>query len=154
MEKTTPYVVSINENAARYLYKSANWTTFFAILGFIMAGILTLVCLGLIVGAGAMSRMGSPVLANMPFSIAWFGVIYLPFAVLYFWVSILMLGFASKAKLALKQNDDGLIEQSFKKMNRFLTIMGIMTIVGIGLYFVMLIGVIVSSLTGMTGAMV
>lgn len=153
MENSNSYIVSINTLAARYLYKSANWTIFFSILGYILAGIMIIVCLGLILGAGALGAMGNPTLAQLPFSLAWFGVIYLPLALLYIWISTLMLGFASKAKEALKQNDDGLIEQSFRKMSRFLTMMGIVTIVGLSFYFIMMIVMIVGGITGTTGAM-
>ncbi len=153
METSKSYVVSINESAAGYLYKSASWTTFFAVLGYIAAALLLLMAMFVLVSGGLISRF-NPAVAQMPFNFAWLGVIYLPIAALYIWTSTLMLGFASKAKQALKDNDDDMIEQSFKKMKQFLTIFGVMTIALLVLYFFMIIAMIVGSISGMSGPMI
>lgn len=149
MESNQPIVASINENAARHLYRSAQWSIFFAVLGFIGAGILLIISIGMLVGGSLLAS--HPAFARMPFPIAIFGVIYLPISALYFWISALMLGFANKAKLGLKTNDDQLIEQSFRKMNKFLAVMGITTIMIIALYFVLLIGLAIGGITGLLG---
>ncbi|MFC0878132.1 DUF5362 family protein [Saccharicrinis sp. FJH2] len=146
MEVEKSYVLNVNENAAHYLYKSAQWSKFFAILGFISAGLMILGTIAL-VGMGSVfpamgqsATMGGPAAGPMAYlSTSVFvliGILYLVMAVVNIIIALKLYRFADKAIVALKTNDDEILELSFKNMNSFLQILGILTIVMIGLYFI------------------
>lgn len=147
MNEEKSYVLNVNENAALYLFRSAQWSKFFAVLGFIGSGMLILGTIFMSIifpvffkgmsagphGAGIMpSLMAGPLMFVL-------GVVYVIFAVVYFIVSLKLYRFAEKGVMALKTNDDELLEISFKNLNSFLKIMGIVTIIALSLYIIMMI---------------
>lgn len=154
MEIEKSYVLSVNENAARYLYKSAQWSKFFAVLGFISAGFLILATIALI-GMGSLlpmmrqsMPMNQPGVGPMAFLstsvFALIGVFYLLMAVVNIIVALKLYRFADKAITALKTNDDEILELSFKNMNSFLQILGIVTIIVIALYIIIFVVMILA----------
>ena len=138
MNEEKSYVLNVNENAARYLYRVAQWSKFFAILGFIAAALMLLASLSMIAFGSFMPFISNAMHTQagaMPFALgAVFGVIYIPFSALYFIVSLKLYRFAEKAKSALKQNSDELLEESLKNLSAYTRILGIITIVVLSLY--------------------
>ncbi len=149
MEVEKSYVLNVNENAAHYLYKSAQWSKFFAILGFIFAGIMVLLTIFMIgfgtflpIFSKSMPMEGSGVGPAAMFSgvaMVFIAIIYLGLSLLYFIVSLKLYRFADKAKIALNSNSDEMLELSFKNLNSALTIMGIVTIIVLAIYVIMFI---------------
>lgn len=143
MNEEKSYVLNVNENAARYLYRVAQWSKFFAILGFIAAALMLLASLSMFAFGSFMPFMtkGMPMQAGlMPFAMgAVFGIIYIPFSVLYFIVSLKLYRFAEKAKSALKHNSDDLLEESLKNLSAYTRILGIITVVVLSLYALIIV---------------
>lgn len=154
------FVLNLNENAALYLYRSAQWSKFFAILGFVGSGLLVVLTMSIFLfgsfipfGAKAFSGphgggMMPGILAGGFMIVA--GFLYLAVAIVYLIVSLKLFRFAGQAMSALKLNDDTILESSFRNLNSFLKIMGVITIVVLSLY---LIGFIVMMLAGFGAAM-
>lgn len=149
MNEEKSFVLNVNENAARYLYRVAQWSTFFAVLGFIGAGLLVLASVSMLAFGSFLPFMKSMMPAEAggfpAVIIIVLGVVYLAISVLYFIVSLKLYRFASKAKEALRSNDDLLLEESFKNLNTYLKITGIITIIFLSIY---LIGIVVAVFAG------
>ncbi|MFB6319283.1 DUF5362 family protein [Saccharicrinis sp. FJH54] len=160
MEVENSYVLNVNENAAHYLYRSAQWSKFFAILGFISAGLMifgTFALMGMSSLIPGMRQGMAPqgqglgpaaFLSSTVFILG--GIFYFAMAIVNIVIAIKLYRFADKAIAALKTNDDEMLELSFKNMNSFLQILGILTIVVISIYVITLV---VMMLAGFGAAM-
>jgi hypothetical protein len=133
--------LQLNEEAVAGLRESAKWSTFLAILGFIGIGFMVL---GAIFAGIAMSAIpDDPYGSGMgPMSAmkGFIPLIYIVFAVIYFFPVLYLYKYAKGMKDALNfQNSDTLSEACVQlgKHHKFL---GIMTIVLISLYLIMIVG--------------
>jgi hypothetical protein len=133
--------LQLNEEAVAGLRESAKWSTFLAILGFIGIGFMVL---GAIFAGIAMSAIpDDPYESGMgPMSAmkGFIPLIYIVFAVIYFFPVLYLYKYAKGMKDAINfQNSDTLSEACVQlgKHHKFL---GIMTIVLISLYLIMIVG--------------
>ncbi|MBK6997461.1 MAG: hypothetical protein IPH31_22085 [Lewinellaceae bacterium] len=106
--------------------QTAKWTLFFAVLLFILFGLVTLAGLAAAMSTGAAGVVGGIAL------VAIYGVI-LFFPGLYYY------RFSSQMKQALTTDDTGMLEQAFVNLRRFYRYVGIMVIVIIAVYMVFLL---------------
>ncbi|WP_284652068.1 DUF5362 family protein [Flavobacterium terrisoli] len=139
--------LSLNHLAIESLRVSGKWCMFLAIVGFIFIALMVVAGIGITAIMSAMptelpndpyNQMGmqNPVLGMG----AWFGAIYIIFALVYFFPVYYLFNYAKGIKQALDfQNADTLAKalESLKSHHKFL---GIFTIVMIALYIVFIIG--------------
>jgi hypothetical protein len=143
---TSLFDIHIDNQSSAYLHEASRWAKFLAIVGFVFCGILAIVALfaGSILGS-IMDKFGSP--ASGYLSGAFFTIIYLALALLYFFPCLYLYRFGSKAQVALKNNDNEQMTNSFRNLKSCFRFLGILTIVILSFYVLALIfGVIVAGL--------
>jgi len=143
---TSLFELHIDHQTSTFLQEASRWAKFLAIVGFVFCGILAIVALfaGSLLGS-IMDRFGSP--ASGFLGSAFFTIIYLGFALLYFFPCLYLYRFGSRAQLALKNNDNEQMTSSFRNLRSCFRFLGILTIIILSFYaLVLVIGVIVAAL--------
>jgi len=134
----------VDHLASAYLGETARWAKFLAIVGFIFCGLLALFALfaGSIFsaamrgfGGGGIAFGGGAVLT----------VVYLLLALLYFFPCLYLFRFASKMQVALGNNDQQQLSESFKNLKSCYRFMGILMIIILGFYALVLIVTIIGA---------
>ncbi|WP_248903395.1 hypothetical protein [Flavobacterium sp. K5-23] len=125
-----------------FLKETAKWTYFLSILGFI--GIGFMVILALFVGT-IFSKLGALSGGGAPFAgigTGFITVLYLILALIYFFPVYYLFQFSSKTKNAFKNNDNELLNESFKYLKSHFKYIGVIALIFISLYsFVILLAV-------------
>ena len=141
--------LSLNELAIDALRESAKWCMFLAIVGFIGLGFMVLAGAFMSVAMSAMPD--NPAIGNAMGPLgavkAYIGLIYILFAVLYFFPIYYLYKYAAGTKRAVQtENSDELSDAlvNLKSHHKFL---GITTIVLISLYILIFIGAIIFAAT-------
>lgn len=124
----------LTNEAIVYLKTIASWTTFFSILGFVFVGLMV------VMGFGMTLFMSSVfATAGKPF-MAYIGLVYAVFAVIYLMPVIYLYRFSTVVKRAIQNCDSNDIMLAFKNLKSHYKFMGILTIVILALYLVVGIG--------------
>jgi len=127
------FELQVDHLATAYLGETARWAKFLAIVGFVFCGLLALVALfaGTIFstamsafGGGGVSFMGGAALT----------IIYLLLALLYFFPCLYLFKFASKMQVALRNNDQQQLGESFRNLKSCYRYLGILMIIILGFY--------------------
>ena len=114
------------------------WTSFFSVLGFI--GIAFMVLLGIIMGLVFTAFDNGVLGSGFKFIITAF---YLIFAAAYFLPILYLFRFSNSTKNALRNRSSLDLSVALKNLKRHFQYVGIMTIVLIGLYIILIIGIII-----------
>lgn len=123
--------LELSRSSQKYLNETRKWASFFAIMLFIGAGFAILSgVIMLIVG----SAMGYSPYDGMGGGV--FGIVMIALSLLYFFPAYYLYQFAAKMKIALQYQNNDQLEESFKNLKSHYKILGILVIVGIGLYIV------------------
>lgn len=127
--------ITINSEAKSFLKETAKWSFFLAIIGFI--GIAFLVILGafssLIFGA-------LPQASQVPFNLGLvLTIVYLVFAVIYFFPVYYLLQFSSKMKKALATKNDETLADAFKALKSHYKFIGVFVIITLSLYVLLIV---------------
>jgi hypothetical protein len=144
MEQNTSadlFDLHVDHESSSYLGETAKWAKFLAILGFIFCGLFVLG--GLFAGSilsGAMGRFGGD---SSRISGVALSFIYILGALLYFFPCLYLFNFASKMQVALRNNDQQQMTQSFKNLKSCYKFVGILMIVILAFYALALIITIV-----------
>jgi hypothetical protein len=124
-----------------YLNQIRKWTKFFAVLGYIMIGLMLVlgVFIGPIIGT---------VLSNIPYpGVGAMGgmlsVIYIVSAFIYIMPTIYLNRFSNRLKDALESNDNEQLEQSFGNMKSFYKFIGVLTIIMMSIYVLAIVVTVV-----------
>jgi len=128
------FELHVDQVGASYLKETARWAKFFAILGFIFCGLMLLG--GLFAGSlisAAFSSLGNAGSAAFMGG-GFITVMYIGFAVLYFFPCLYLFNFASKMQVALRSNDQEFLNQSFKNLKSCYRFFGILAIICLGLW--------------------
>lgn len=139
----------INPETREFLREAAKWAYFLSIVGFVMIGFFVL--LAIFAGSifSAMGSMGGQMGAASMIGGTFLTVIYLLFAILYFFPVYYLFKFASNLKTAVRGNNSDSLSVAFSFLKSHYKFIGILTIVMIALYaLVFIIGII-----GVTSAM-
>jgi len=140
------FEMKLNESAKDFLKETAKWAYFLSILGYIGIGFIILAALFAGTLFSAMGKM-NPAMGMMGSS---FGIImafvYLFIAVLYFFPVYYLNKFAVKAKAAIKTNDSETLTISLRYLKSHYKYIGIMTLVVFSLYFIMLVGMMLTGI--------
>ena len=135
-ENVSLFGLSIDQVSKAHLGEAARWAKFLAIVGFVICGLIVLggVFFGSLIsslssgyssspyGDGGMAAMGSG-----------FGmvatVMYILFALLYFFPCLFLFRFAVKAKQAIATNEQHVMNASFQNLKAMFRFMGILMII-------------------------
>lgn len=123
----------VSEDVRSYLYETAKWTKFLAIVGFVFAGMTAIGAFG----AGAVLNTISAVQPNSPLmkiGAADLTVMYLLFAVFIFYPSYLLYKFSAATNQAVLFADQPSLSVAMSKMKSYFKFWGILTIIIIAFY--------------------
>ncbi|MCG8696478.1 MAG: hypothetical protein MI922_00375 [Bacteroidales bacterium] len=132
----------VSEKGKADLKIGRGWALFLAIMGFIFIGFMIIAGIGMTIAsvfAGAST--------DMPFSFAWFGLIYFIFAGIHFIPVFFLYRFTSSLQSALQNDNNAELNLSFQNLKMLFKSSGILLIVGIALYFLMIIGFLIFGLS-------
>lgn len=147
--------LSLNEQAVSALRESAKWCMFLSILGFIgiafmiMGGLFMSVAMSAIPENPAIDGGMNPLGAIK----AYFGIIYIVIAALYFFPIYYLYKYATGTKRALESSNSDVLSDALVNLKSHHKFLGITAIVIISLYIVIIIGVIVFAAKMATGGM-
>ena len=130
--------LNIPQGVYEHLNKAAKWGNILAIIGFVLTGIGALFGLFGLVGIGTMA--GSPELSVISglSTLMWVGLlVYFAILVLYVLPLLYLSRFASNMKTALQANNQDNLATSFENLGKLFKFLGILTLVVIGVYFIL-----------------
>jgi hypothetical protein len=130
--------LQVDYQANQYLAQAARWAKFLAIVGFVVCGLIFIVAIfaGAILGnLGSIGQFGASSMMSGPL----ISVIYIAFGLLYFFPCLYLFRFASRMQIALRNNDQGVLNSSFKSLKSCFRFVGIMTLVIIAIYLLLFI---------------
>ncbi len=151
--------IEISQHSLGYLETTRKWTMFFAILGFVIVGIMLI--LGLVAGSfltSFTSRMSG--IEGMEGGSAVGGItsifvfiFILIFAVIYIFPLIFLFRFSRHTKNAVANLDSQQLELGLKSLKSFWKYMGILTIIVLAIYILILLiaGGSLAMLSGLKG---
>ncbi|MDX5436033.1 MAG: DUF5362 family protein [Pontibacter sp.] len=148
---SAPRFLSITPPSANYLQETAKWGKFLAIVGFIMIGFMVIgaVLGGLFMGNMLHSADGVAGVASYLNS-GIFAMVYLPFALLYFFPVLYLYRFSTKMQEALRLQNEELLTSSFANLKALFKFVGILTILMLAFYvlgmFFMFLGMGIGSM--------
>jgi hypothetical protein len=134
--------IELNEVAIDALRVSAKWSLFLAIMGFIGIGFMIIAAIFISSIMGELPNNGNPVLALKGI----IGVIYIVLAALYFPPVYYLFKYATDMKTALQNQDSTEVGDALNYLKSHHRYLGISIIVVISLYFLMIIGVVITSI--------
>ena len=122
----------VDQESSSYLGETAKWAKFMSILGFIFCGLIVLV--GLFAASFLSATMGKFGGEGSPLGGAALSFIYILFSLVYFFPCLFLFNFASKMQVALRNNDQQQLTQSFKNLKSCYKFLGILMIVILSCY--------------------
>ena len=130
----------IDWRSKEFLKETAKWTKFLAILGFVGIGLMVLGSLVMLFAPSSLMSNG-----DFPFGGKIFMMLlYLAFAVLYYFPISYLYQFSENTKKAIENNDNNAIRDAFEFLKSHYKFMGILTIILLSFYaiiiFIALIG--------------
>jgi len=144
--------LSVSPEIKSFLQETAKWGKFLSIVGFVIVGIFVIIGLGISFFSGsAMSGIGeagSMVPAGMFGAI---GFVYVLFALLYLVPLYYLYKFSTRMKLALAQNDQQYLAESFRNLKSLYKFMGIFMAVLLGFYALIFVFGILGGLLSLAG---
>jgi preprotein translocase subunit SecG len=129
--------LQIDSIAHAHLAETAKWGNFLGIVGFVLSGLLAILALfagALLGGLGSAYGGGGAIV-----SAGFVTILYLFFAALYFFMSLFLYRFSSKMKVALYSTDQDNLNASFLNLKNLYKMMGILTIIYLGILVLALI---------------
>ncbi|MBB5639132.1 hypothetical protein HDF26_005380 [Pedobacter cryoconitis] len=128
----------ITEDIRSYIYDAAKWTRFLSIVGFVLTAmfVMSAFSVGAMLSTLGTTMPGNPMLKLG--STVW-TVIYLLFALLQFYPSLLLYKFSKSATQAVLFADQPSLGEAMGKLKSFFKFWGILTIVIIALYILMIV---------------
>lgn len=154
---TTEEKLELNPSSIQHLTELAKWSKFLSIIGFI--GVAFLMVLAFFMGIflptlngsegmeafqqiegqpdmSAISSILGPILS----------IVYLVFAILYFFPVLYLFNFSKKAQLAIKEMNNDLIESSLNNLRKHFKFIGILVLVIIILYTLIFLGALIGGI--------
>jgi hypothetical protein len=133
MENGHENKLELSNEGVYHLNTMWKWTLFLAIIGFI--GVAFIFILAVAIGPIIRTFGGG---SSLPyFSSMALGVMYFFIGVIALIPVIFLYLFSTKAKKAIQMNDTYYMDQAFKNLKYHYIVTGVLTIIGIGLYFLL-----------------
>lgn len=124
----------INWRSKEFLKETAKWTKFLAILGFVGIGLMVLGSLVMLFAPSSLMSNG-----DFPFGGKIFMMLlYLAFAVLYYFPISYLYQFSENTKKAIENNDNNAIRDAFEFLKSHYKFMGILTIILLAFYAIII----------------
>ena len=124
----------IDWRSKEFLKETAKWTKFLAILGFVGIGFMVLGSLVMLFAPSSLMSNG-----DFPFGGKIFMMLlYLAFAVLYYFPISYLYQFSENTKKAIENNDNNAIRDAFEFLKSHYKFMGILTIILLAFYAIMI----------------
>ena len=124
----------IDWRSKEFLKETAKWTKFLAILGFVGIGLMVLGSLVMLFAPSSLMSNG-----DFPFGGKIFMMLlYLAFAVLYYFPISYLYQFSDNTKKAIENNDNNAIRDAFEFLKSHYKFMGILTIILLAFYAIMI----------------
>ena len=124
----------IDWRSKEFLKETAKWTKFLAILGFVGIGLMVLGSLVMLFAPSSLMSNG-----DFPFGGKIFMMLlYLAFAVLYYFPISYLYQFSENTKKAIENNDNNAIRDAFEFLKSHYKFMGTLTIILLSFYAIML----------------
>lgn len=141
--------LQIDHQSSSFLSETAKWGKFLAIMGFIFCGLMVIVALF----AGTLMASMMPGLGTAEGTTAAIGggvltVVYLVLALIYFFPCLYLFNFSSKMQLALRSNQQDVLNTSFRNLKSCFKFMGILTIVLLSFWVLLIIFSVGAGLAG------
>ncbi|WP_316842329.1 DUF5362 family protein [Pedobacter gandavensis] len=134
----------VTEDIRSHIYETAKWAKFLSIVGFVGCVILIIIALCLPMILSAMTTMGkNPMMGVTSSAIS---AVYIIFALMYFYPSLMLFKYANSAKKAVLFMEQESLGEAFSKMKSFFKFFGILTIAILGLYAVIFLLSIVTAI--------
>lgn len=133
--------LQLTDAAKGFLKETAKWAYLLAIIGFVGIGLIIIVALfaGTIL-SGFFSAMPGGMGSSMGIMIT---VVYLLLAALYFFPVFYLYKFASKAKIAFREEDTQGLTDSLEYLKSHYKFLGVMMLIMLGMYaLILVIGVL------------
>lgn len=136
----------VSEDMRSYIYDTAKWANFLAVVGFVIAGLMIVTSFTL---GAAMSTNPelSKLLSTSALSPIGFTIFCLVYAFAIFYPSLLLFKYSSKAKLGVLYGEQASLDEAFSKMKSLFKYWGIITILFISLYILLIIFSVVTGAT-------
>lgn len=135
----------LNDQAIAALRESAKWCMFLSILGFI--GIAFMIIAGLFMSVAMSAMPDNPELGSAMGPLgaikAYFGIMYIVIAALYFFPIYYLFKYATGTKRALESSNSDVLSDALVNLKSHHKFLGITAIVVISLYIVIIIGGII-----------
>lgn len=130
------FELSVTPTIQSLLKETSKWANFLAILGFVGIGLLVVIGIFVSIMMGSMPDMMGQANPYSELGIGggMIGVFYIVMGLLYFFPVLYMYKFARKMKIALDNNDNGQLTESFKNLKALFKFMGIMAIIILSIY--------------------
>lgn len=119
--------------------ETARWGMFLAIVGFIFSGLIVLI--GLTMFAGVFGEL-------YPGFGGGVGIVYVLMSLLYIFPSLFLYRFSSKIKQGIQSNNHESCSEAYSNLRKLFLFMGVLTIIGIGLYVMILLFIIMGGVMG------
>lgn len=124
----------IDWRSKEFLKETAKWTKFLTILGFVGIGLMVLGSLVMLFAPSSLMSNG-----DFPFGGKIFMMLlYLAFAVLYYFPISYLYQFSENTKKAIENNDNNAIRDAFEFLKSHYKFMGILTIILLAFYAIII----------------
>lgn len=139
---TNLFDLQIDHQSGSYLSETAKWAKFLSILGFIFCGLILIIAIffGSFLTSGFFGKYGGVGTGAAAGALGGlFIFIYVIIALIYFFPCLFLFNFSNKMQVAIRNNDQGQLNISFRNLKSFFKFCGIFTIVILGFYLLVLI---------------
>lgn len=124
----------IDWRSKEFLKETAKWTKFLAILGFIGVGFMVLGSISILFSSSSFMSNDAFPFGGRIFMM----LLYLAFAVLYYFPISYLYQFSENTKKAIENNDNNAIRDAFEFLKSHYKFMGILTIILLSFYAIMI----------------
>ncbi|MDC9724210.1 MAG: hypothetical protein PSN34_15780 [Urechidicola sp.] len=125
---------SLSINSISFLKETGKWAKFLSIVGFVMIGLMIIAALFVSAMPNSMPGFDNSLMSSSSL----IGGIYLLMSAIYFFPVYYLFQFSNKINKAFKQNDNHLLEDSFKNLKSHYKFIGVFTLIFILFYVVII----------------
>ena len=137
--------LKLTSKAKHFLRETAKWCFFLSILGFIGIGFLIILAVFSTTIFSTMQQLQPELYPNGLGIIL--TVVYLIFALLYFFPVYYLLQFSNKLKKALQTKSDDVLEKAFEMLKSHYKFIGVFAIITLSLYVLLILAAITGAIT-------
>lgn len=128
----------VSEDMRSYIYDMTKWTSFLAIVGFVLTGLMVLTAFTIGPAISTDAKLAAAMAASSlsPMGITLFCLV---FAFAIFYPSLLLYKYTAKAKLGVLYGEQASLNEAFGKMKSLFKYWGIITLIGIVFYILLIV---------------